>query len=147
VKGWKMSGINKAILIGNLGADPELRHTANGTPVANFQIATSERYNDRSGEKQERTEWHRIVAWAKLAEICNQYLTKGKKVYIEGRIQTRSWQDQGGTTKYVTEIVASNMLMLGGGKERRDEYEDPGPAQSPQSTPNGGKKDEDDLPF
>jgi single-strand DNA-binding protein len=141
-----MSGINKAILIGNLGADPELRHTNSGTPVANFQIATSERYTDRNGEKQERTEWHRIVAWAKLAEICNQYLTKGKKVYIEGRIQTRSWEDQGGTTKYVTEIVATNMLMLGGGKEKRDDYGAP-PAEEPQrSAPTGGK-DDDDLPF
>jgi single-strand DNA-binding protein len=86
-------GVNKVILIGHLGADPTMRYTQSGTPVAQFNLATTERYNDRNGERQERTEWHRVVVWSKLAEICNQYLKKGKQVYIEGRLQTRQWED------------------------------------------------------
>ena len=89
-----MSGVNKAILVGNLGSDPELRHTGSGTTVANFSLATSENFKNREGERQTRTEWHKVVAFGKLAEICGQYLQKGKQVYIEGRIQTRSWEDR-----------------------------------------------------
>lgn len=107
-------GVNKAILIGNLGADPEVRQTQNGQPVATFNIATSERWKDRQGALQERTEWHRIVAWSQLAEIAGQYLTKGSQVYIEGRIQTRQWEDQSGQKRSTTEIVANQMVMLGG---------------------------------
>ena len=107
-------GVNKAILIGNLGADPELRYTSSGTAVCNFSVATTETYKDRDGNQVENTEWHRIVAWARLAEICGEYLKKGRQVYIEGQIQTRSWEDQDGNTKYTTEIKAREMQMLGG---------------------------------
>ena len=107
-------GVNKAILIGNLGADPELRYTSSGTAVCNFSVATTETYKDRDGNQVENTEWHRVVAWARLAEICGEYLKKGRQVYIEGQIQTRSWEDQDGNTKYTTEIKAREMQMLGG---------------------------------
>jgi len=106
-------GVNKVILIGNLGKDPEIRYTQNGTAVVNFTLATTDSWT-KDGETNERTEWHNIVAWARLAEICNQYLQKGKQVYIEGRIQTRKWEDRDGNTRYTTEIVAQNMQMLGG---------------------------------
>ncbi len=106
-------GVNKVILLGNVGGDPELRYTPSGAGVANFSIATNESWTDKnSGERQERTEWHRIVAWGRLAEICNQYLRKGSKVYIEGRLQTRSWEGQDGQRRYTTEIVANEMQML-----------------------------------
>lgn len=104
--------INKAILIGNLGADPEIRYTQSGTQVATFNVATTERWRGQDGQMQESTEWHRIVAWAKLAEICGEYLQKGSRVYIEGKIQTRKWQDQNGVDRYTTEIVAREMKML-----------------------------------
>lgn len=108
-----MAGINKAILIGNLGRDPELRRTQNGTSVASFSLATTERWNDRSGEKKDRTEWHNIVAWGKLADLANQYLKKGRSVYIEGRITSRSWDDKDGNKRYRTEIVANQIQFLG----------------------------------
>lgn len=107
------NGLNKVMLIGNLGKDPELRYTSSGDAVANFSIATGESWKDKDGNKQERTEWHNIVAWKKLAEICGEYLKKGKKVYVEGRLQTRSYDDKEGVKRYVTEIVADQMLMLG----------------------------------
>ena len=137
-------GVNKVILIGNLGADPELRYTASGTAVAKFRIATTEVYNDRQGNRQERTDWHRITAWGKLAEICGQYLSKGRQVYIEGRIRNDSWE-QDGVKRYSYEIVADNMQMLGGpgggagGGAGRD-YE------APFTPPEGGVPD-DDIPF
>ncbi len=102
------------MLIGNLGRDPEIRYTTGGQAVANFTLATTEKYTNKAGEKQEDTEWHRIVAWGRLAEICGEYLSKGRMVYIEGSIKTRSWEDKEGNTKYTTEIVARNMQMLGG---------------------------------
>jgi single-strand DNA-binding protein len=146
-----MSGVNKAILVGHLGADPELRHTQSGTAVATFRVATTERYNDRSGERQERTEWHRVVAWAKLAEICNNYLKKGKQVYIEGRIQTRQWEDQSGATRYTTEIVANNMVMLGRAGDVANDVPaqqfPPDTAAQESSSGGGGGSDDDDLPF
>lgn len=104
--------LNKAMLIGNLGGDPEIRYTQAGVPVATFTVATTERWNDKEGQKHEVTEWHRVVAWQKLAEICGEYLHKGSRVYIEGKIQTRKWQDQAGTDRYTTEIVARDMQML-----------------------------------
>lgn len=107
-----MKGLNKAMIIGRLGRDPELRYTPNGQGYAKFSVATDETWTDRSGEKQTRTEWHNIVVWGKLAEICNQFLAKGRLVYIEGRIQTRQWEDQSGNKRYSTEIVASDMSML-----------------------------------
>lgn len=114
-------GINKVILVGNLGADPEVRYTQNGDAIANLRVATSEIWNDKSGQRQERTEWHRVVMFGKLAEITQQYLSKGRQVYIEGSIRTRKWQDKEGRDQYTTEIVASEMQMLGGG--RQDEGE------------------------
>ena len=106
--------VNKAILVGNLGKDPELRYTQSGQAVCSFSIATSERYKDKQGEQQEKTEWHNIVAWGNLAEICGKYLEKGKTVYIEGKITNRSYDDRDGNKRYITEIVASEMKMIGG---------------------------------
>ena len=108
-----MAGVNKVILIGNLGADPEVRSLTNGTTVANFRIATSENRLNKTGEKTTITEWHRIVAFGKLAEICRDYLSKGKQVYIEGKIQSRSWEDKEGNKRFTTEILANQMQMLG----------------------------------
>ena len=105
--------VNKVILVGNLGKDPELRYTPSGAAVATFSLATSERYKDKSGQMQEKTEWHNIVVWRNLAEICGKYLHKGKQIYIEGRIQTRSYDDRDGNKRYMTEIVADQMQMLG----------------------------------
>ncbi len=104
--------VNKVILIGNLGANPEMRNTQSGSSVVNFNVATSERWTGKDGQRQEQTEWHRIVVYGRLGEICGQFLRKGSKVYIEGRLQTREWQDQSGNKKYTTEIVAREMKML-----------------------------------
>ena len=104
--------VNKVILIGRLGADPEVRYTQDGSMVTNFNLATDEQWKDKSGEKVQKTEWHRIVTFKKLAEICGKYLAKGKLVYIEGKIQTRAWDDKDGVKRYTTEIVANNMQML-----------------------------------
>ncbi|WP_019558523.1 single-stranded DNA-binding protein [Thioalkalivibrio sp. ALE12] len=134
-------GVNKAILLGNLGQDPERRETANGTTVTNLSVATSEQWTDKnSGEKRENTEWHRVVMFGKLADIATQYLAKGAQVYIEGKIQTRKWQDQSGNDRYSTEIVASEMQMVGGGQS--------GSQQPPaQQAPQGGGPVDDDVPF
>lgn len=104
--------VNKAIIVGRLGRDPEIRYTSSGTPVASFSIATDEKWTGQDGTRQSKTEWHNIVAWTRLAEICEQYLKKGKLVYIEGRIQTREWDDKDGNKRRTTEIVASTMQML-----------------------------------
>lgn len=137
--------INKVILVGNLGRDPELRTTTSGQPVANFTMATSRKWKNRDGERQEDTEWHTIVCWGRQAEIAGQYLTKGKQIYVEGRIQTRSWDDrQSGEKKYRTEIICDNFQMLG----RRDEGGGGGGGgydrQAPPAGPSGG---DDDIPF
>jgi single-strand DNA-binding protein len=108
-----MAGVNKVILIGNLGADPEVKYLSSGTTVANFRMATTENRVNRSGEKTTFTEWHRVVAFGKLAEICGEYLHKGKQVYVEGRIRTRSWEDKDGNRRWTTEITATQMQMLG----------------------------------
>jgi len=105
-------GVNKVILIGNLGADPEVKYTPDGAPVANFNMATSESWTNKSGERQERTEWHRIVMWRKLAEIAGQYLRKGSKIYVEGKLKTRTWEDQSGQKRYMTEVEVNDMQML-----------------------------------
>ena len=144
--------INKVILVGRLGKDPEIRSTPGGTSVAKFTIATDERYTDKSGEKQERTEWHNITAWGKLGEICGQYLKKGKLVYIEGSIRTDSWDDkESGQKKYRTEIVARDMKML---DRRGDEGGGGGgyggSRSSGKGAPAGGgdmMEDEEDVPF
>ena len=110
--------MNKAQVIGNLGSDPEVRSTQQGTPVATFSVATTERWKGQDGQQQEHTEWHRIVVWRRLAEICGEYLKKGSKVYIEGKLQTRKWQDQQGNDRYITEIIGASMEMLGDNHQR-----------------------------
>ena len=145
--------INKVILIGRLGRDPEVRSTPSGATVAKFSIATDEKFTDRNGERQERTEWHNIVAWAKLAEICGQYLKKGKLVYIEGSLRTDSWDDkETGQKKYRTEIVARDMKMLdrkgddeGGGGSWSGGGGGGGRSSGPASS--GPDVDDDDVPF
>ncbi len=105
--------VNKVLLIGRLGNNPEIRYTNTGTAVANFNLATSENWNDKNGQRQERTEWHRVVVWGKLAELCEKYLSKGRQCFVEGRLQTRSWDDKDGNKRYTTEIVASTIQFLG----------------------------------
>jgi single-strand DNA-binding protein len=153
-------GINKVILVGNLGQDPEIRYTADGRPIANFSIATSESWKDKnSGEKREKTEWHRVVVFGKLAEICGEYLSKGRQVYIEGKLQTRKWQGQDGQDRYTTEVVVDSfngvMQMLGtregggggskpaaGGGSGGGYQQDQGYPQQPYQNDK-----EDDIPF
>jgi single-strand DNA-binding protein len=109
-----MSSLNKVMLIGHLGKDPEIRYTSEGSPVANFSLATSENWTDKNGSRQERTEWHTIVAWTKLADLAKRFLSKGRQVYIEGRIQSREWNDRDGNKRRTTEIIATQMVLLGG---------------------------------
>ena len=113
-----MASVNKVILVGNLGRDPEVRYTPQGSAVANFSMATTERWSDPSGEKKERTEWHKIVVWGKQAEIVGEYLRKGKQVYVEGSLQTREWTDKEGNKRYTTEVRAQRVQMLGRAEER-----------------------------
>lgn len=150
-------GVNKAILIGNLGNDPDMRYTASGAAVANISIATAESWRDKeSGEQQERTEWHRVVAFGRLAEIMGEYLRKGSQVYIEGRIQTRKWQDKEGQDRYTTEIVANELQMLGskggGGSanydsapQQQNNAPEPQAAAAPAKSP--ADDFDDDIPF
>ncbi|HUP29961.1 MAG TPA: single-stranded DNA-binding protein [Usitatibacter sp.] len=157
-----MASVNKVILIGNLGRDPETRYMPDGGAITNISIATTENWKDKNGEKQEKTEWHRVAFFGKLAEIAGEYLKKGSQVYVEGRLQTRKWQDKDGADKYTTEIVANAMQMLGsrqgmggGGADRGEppsERESGGGAKPSGSKPAakaGGKFDdfEDDIPF
>jgi single-strand DNA-binding protein len=141
--------INKAILIGNLGADPEIRYTQSGTQVATFNLATTERWKGQDGQMQESTEWHKIVAWAKLAEICGEYLNKGSRVYIEGRIQTRKWQDQNGNDRYTTEIVAKEMKMLSprGGESSGGSFSGGQGSSFPEPPPGFMGGTGEDVPF
>ena len=137
--------INKAILVGRLGADPEVRYTPDGAMVTNFRIATDEQWKDKSGEKVQKTEWHKIVAFGKLAEICGKYLVKGKLVYLEGRIQTKAWDDKEGVKRYTTEIVASNMQML---DSKGQKGADASPEGPPIPHPGvDGPLSEEDVPF
>lgn len=154
-----MASVNKVILIGHLGRDPETRHLPDGGAVTSLSLATSESWKDKSGAKQEKTEWHRVALFGKLAEIAGQYLKKGAQVYIEGRLQTRKWQDKDGADKYTTEIVAGAMQMLGARgdtvQKNRDEFEQGGHPQSkaaaekPAAKAGAGKFDdfESDIPF
>jgi len=140
--------VNKVILIGNLGKDPEVRHLENGTSVASFSLATSETYKDRNtGQPITNTDWHNIVLWRGLADVAEKYVKKGDKIYIEGKLKTRSWQDQEGNTKYTTEVVADNMVMLG----RNENSSNPGnnfPQNSSTTAPNPmNQEEDDDLPF
>jgi single-strand DNA-binding protein len=143
--------VNKVILIGNLGRDPEVKYTPSGVPVAKFSLATNERYKDKAGEWQERAEWHNIIAWQRLAEIVAEYVKKGSKVYIEGRLQTSSWDDkQSGEKKYRTEVVASDLVLLGG--EHQDNSRDERPARREPvhaggHSPESAEITDEDIPF
>ncbi|MBE9532275.1 MAG: single-stranded DNA-binding protein [Proteobacteria bacterium] len=142
-----MAGVNKVILVGNLGADPEVRYSPSGMAIANFRIATTESYKNKDGQKEDKTEWHRIVSFGKLAEICGEYLNKGKQVYIEGKIQTSQWEDKEGNKRYTTEIICNQMQMLGRVGDKGTV-----PAGAPQggAKPNEAKEDTadfDDVPF
>lgn len=142
-----MASLNKVMLIGNLGKDPEVRYTAAGTAVASFSLATSEKFKNKNGEWEEKTEWHNVTLWARLAEIAGEYLAKGKTVYIEGRLQTRKWQDRDGKDRYTTEVVGEKMQMLsgkgdGGGRQGGGRSESQEPAyEEPSFNP------DDDIPF
>jgi single-strand DNA-binding protein len=149
-------GVNKVILVGNLGRDPEVKYGASGAAITNISIATSDSWNDRqTGEKQERTEWHRVVFFGRLAEIAGEYLRKGSQVYVEGRLQTRKWQDQSGQDRYTTEVVASEMQMLGGrgdtgpqpGQGGGGFRDNPQSMSSPAASSGGNDFDDDDIPF
>ncbi len=162
-----MASVNKVILVGNLGRDPETRYMPDGGAVTNVSIATTDVWKDKGGEKQEKTEWHRVVFFAKLAEVAGEYLKKGSQVYVEGRLQTRKWQNKDGVDQYTTEIVADRMQMLGsrqgmggsGGGDNRGDYErgaeSGGPPSSAPAKPAGGAKGgaakfddmDDDIPF
>ena len=134
--------LNKVMLIGHVGKDPEVRFTGSGTPVASFSLATNESWKDAEGNQQERTDWHNIIAWKKLAEICGEWLKKGSKVYIEGRIQTRDYEDKNtGVKKYITEIIASSMIML---SDNRNAGAAPAEGSAPQTA---AAPSNDDLPF
>ena len=133
-----MRGVNKVILIGNLGRDPDLRYLPSGDPVAKFTLATNSRWKDKEGQWQDRTDWHNIVVFKRQAEICNEYLKKGSPVYIEGRIQNRSWEDKDGNKKYMTEIVAQSINLLG----RKGEPEEEVPEEVGET-----KTEDEDLPF
>ncbi|MBU2840277.1 single-stranded DNA-binding protein [Acidithiobacillus thiooxidans] len=149
-----MSGVNKAIVLGYLGKDPEVRYQPDGNAVANFSIATSESFKDREGNKKERTEWHRIVLWGRLAEIAGQYLRKGSMAYVEGKIQTRKWQDKNGEERYSTEIVGNRLQLIGG---KHDDADTPASPESDTGVSGGGGTDpapapnqtdfDDDIPF
>jgi single-strand DNA-binding protein len=143
-----MGSVNKVILIGNLGRDAELRHTPGGQAVASLNLATTEQWNDKEGQRQEKTEWHRIVLWGRQAESLQQYLVKGKQIYVEGRLQTRQWDDKDGNKRYTTEIKADRITLLGGGggggrggMDRGGDYGPGEPMREPADVP------EDDIPF
>lgn len=153
--------LNKVLLLGNLGKDPEVRYTSSGRAVATFTLATSQQWRDQDGNDQERTEWHRVVAWGRLGEVCGEYLSKGKQVFIEGRIQSREWEDQEGNKRTTVEIIANDMIMLGGGSPSQsrgsgESQKRQAPAQS-RSQEQGSKRGdgrlqqppppEDDIPF
>ena len=144
-----MAGVNKVILVGNLGRDPEVRTLESGVKVARFSIATTESYNDRNtGQRVDQTEWHNIVLWRGLAEIAEKYLRKGNQIYLEGKLQTRSYQDKDGITKYSTEIVGQNMNMLGGRPASNEAgYEPTGQSTVPPASPVDLPEETDDLPF
>ena len=140
-----MAGVNKVILVGNLGKDPEVRHLDNGRAVANFSLATSETYKNKQGERVTNTEWHNVVLWSPLAEIAEKFLKKGGQVYIEGKLTTRSWDDQDGNKRYTTEVVGRELTLLGGKPEGGSSSSNESMADSPVS--NIPEDDTDDLPF
>ena len=157
--------VNKVIILGRLGQEPELKYTAGGSPVCNFSLATSESWTDKNGQKQERTEWHRVVVWGKLAELCNQYLSKGRQAYVEGKLATRSWEDKNGQKRYTTEVSAQTVQFIGGQASAGTSTsaggynQDAGPQNFDQSAPAGDMMNKeynvstdanftaDDIPF
>jgi len=149
-----MGSVNKVILVGNLGRDAELRYTPGGAPVATLNLATTEVWNDKGGQKQEKTEWHRVVLWGKSAESLNEYLVKGKQIYVEGRLQTRQWDDKDGTKRYTTEIRGDRVVLLsggGGGMGGGARSSNRAAGSAPQDEPTGGEMgaelNDDDIPF
>lgn len=152
---YDKNSVNKAILVGHLGKDPEIRYTSSNIPVANLSIATNQTYRDKNGENQDSTEWHRVVAWNKLAEVAEKVFKKGKLVYVEGKLQTRQWQDKEGNTRYTTEVRADNMTLLGGGRKDDEQgssaYQEGQQSSSNQSEQTSEPPEEsqvdDDLPF
>lgn len=149
-----MAGVNRVILIGNLGKDPEIRSLEGGVKVANFSLATTETYKGKNGEKVDQTEWHNVVLWRGLAEVAENYLKKGNSIYIEGKIRTRDWTDKDGNKRYTTEIIADNMVMLGGRREQSDssytspqKQEKPAPQEQPDQNIDLTAETGDDLPF
>lgn len=141
-----MSGsVNRIMLLGRLGRDPELRYTSEGAPVVSLSVATDEQWKDKNGEKQQKTEWHRVVAWNKLAELCAEYLAKGRQVYVEGKLQTRQWEDKEGNKKITTEIVASSVVFLGGGNGETKSTSDTETARTPPAVV--APPQEENLPF
>ena len=148
-----MAGINKVILIGNLGADPELRYTSGGQAVTELRLATTRSWTGKDGKRQEDTQWHRVVVWGKQAEHCKEYLSKGRQCYVEGRLQTRQWEDRDGNKRYTTEVVAETVQFLGGGKGGGGgggaSYDEPPPPDDHDLAPSrsGGGGGDDDIPF
>lgn len=144
-----MSGVNKVIIVGRLGTDPEIKTVGNNNTVARLSVATSENWTDREGQKQERTEWHRVVVWGKLAELCGKFLSKGRQVYVEGRLQTRSWEDQQGQKRYTTEIVANTVQFLGAaaGAGRDMEQQQGGDFGYQNFGPEPSFDSEEEIPF
>jgi single-strand DNA-binding protein len=157
-----MGSVNKVILIGNLGADPELKYTPSNRPVCNLSLATNEVFKDKSGQRQERTEWHRVTVWGEQAEHCSKYLSKGRSVYVEGRLQTRSWDDKEGKKRYSTDVVADRVVFLSGGAAgeggaRRGQGQGqgrswgdegaPAPSSDPGEPASGPGPNDDDIPF
>jgi len=138
-----MASLNRVLLIGNLGADPELSYTPSGTAKVSMRLATHEVWTNKSGEKGERTEWHRVIAWGRLAEICGEYLAKGRQIFVEGRLQTRSWEDRDGNKRWTTEVVATGMQMLGSPREASSETSTSVPGLEMPDVP----EPDDDIPF
>jgi len=150
----RMGSVNKVILVGNLGRDAELRYTPGGAPVATLNLATTEVWNDKGGQKQEKTEWHRVVLWGKSAESLNEYLVKGKQIYVEGRLQTRQWDDKDGTKRYTTEIRGDRVVLLsgggggmGGGGRSSNRAAGSAPPDEPTGGEMGAELNDDDIPF
>lgn len=143
-----MSGVNKVILLGNLGRDPEVRNLESGAKVASFSLATNRTYKSQDGKKVDETEWHNVVLWGNLADLAEKFLAKGRQVYIEGRIRTRQWEDKEGQKRYTTEIVGENMTFVGGGRDQRDDAPPPpSDEDAPDALPGSNQQEGDDLPF
>ena len=144
---YSRGSVNKVILVGNVGQDPELKYTPSGAAVTNFSIATKEVWKDNDGNSQERTEWHRIVLWRKLAESAGEWLKKGRKVYIEGKLQTRSWEDKDGIKRYMTEIIGDSFTMLDSKADTDRQAPSSDESETPPAPSNSAAEEEDDLPF